>query len=658
MNFADKREMVKKAWDKFFVLKEDEISGVDDLIKESWIRCRKNNIDFTNQDIHKGDVELREEAIRKNHMLIDIARPYINELYEIIDKSNFSITLLDAYGIVLDALSNPTVESSTEFKNIDLNENRIGTNAMGTCLYLDKPVQTWAEEHCYHELHKFTTSAAPIHDIEGKLIGCIGITGFASYVSLHTLGMAKATSYAIENKIKISQSKGNSIIENYTSIIKKSISDGLIILDHNKNIVSINRRMESILQVKEEYVLGRNIDNVLVVSVDLNSLLDKEEDIFNKKTIVHLKNKEINCNISISKFKDDMGGRSFVIIINKEDSKVNFPSDNYRNSRNNSKFYSFKDIIGDSEAIKESIELAKIASQGSSNVLIMGESGTGKELFAQSIHNNSSRRNKPFIDVNCGALPISLGESELFGYEGGSYTGAKKEGQPGKFELANGGTLFLDEIGELPLSLQASLLRVIQERKVTRIGGTTSKEIDIMIIAATNRNLFEAVQNNTFRGDLFYRLNVFNINIPPLRARKEDISKTISNFIEKYNEVFNTNIEGIAESALNILFNYNWPGNVREMENIIERAVQIAKNKNIESRDLPVYIQLSVDPKVADKTANISIIEAKERETIINILKKTKGNAKVAAEILGISRATMYRKLSKLDININNFRKL
>ena len=373
---------------------------------------------------------------------------------------------------------------------------------------------------------------------------------------------------------------------------------------------------------------------------------------------MHLKNKEINCNISISKFKDDMGGRSFVIIINKEDSKVNFPSNNYRNSRNNSKFYSFKDIIGDSEAIKESIELAKIASQGSSNVLIMGESGTGKELFAQSIHNNSSRRNKPFIDVNCGALPISLGESELFGYEGGSYTGAKKEGQPGKFELANGGTLFLDEIGELPLSLQASLLRVIQERKVTRIGGTTSKDIDIMIIAATNRNLFEAVQNNTFRGDLFYRLNVFNINIPPLRARKEDISKTISNFIEKYNEVFNTNIEGIAESALNILFNYNWPGNVREMENIIERAVQIAKNKNIESRDLPVYIQLSVDPKVADKTANISIIEAKERETIINILKKTKGNAKVAAEILGISRATMYRKLSKLDININNFRKL
>lgn len=340
----------------------------------------------------------------------------------------------------------------------------------------------------------------------------------------------------------------------------------------------------------------------------------------------------------------------FVIMINKVDNKANTINSN------NDGLYSFEDIIGDSDSIKETINIAKIASQGNSNILILGESGTGKELFAQSIHNNSSRKDKPFIDVNCGALPLSLAESELFGYEGGWYTGLRKDGQPGKFELADGGTIFLDEIGELPLSIQAALLRVIQERKVMRIGATNSKDIDVMIIAATNKNLFEAVQNNTFRGDLFYRLNVFTIALPPLREHREDIPKLIASFIGKYNKIFNANVEGIAEDVLHVLTHYNWLGNIRELENIIERAVQIARNKNIQVRDLPVYLTLAVDTDGINPMRNISMIESQEYKTIASTLQNTKGNAKLASEILGISRATIYRKLSKFGLNINDFR--
>ena len=537
MSLRENRKLIDQAWYNFFVLKKDEIAGVRELIKESWYRSREYGIDYENQYMYEDDRQQQKLSINENLVFIDIARSYMDDLYKIISNTNFMITLLDREGFVIDSLVHPTLDESSEFKLINLKESRIGTNAMGTCLYLDRPVQTYGEEHCYRVLHKFTTSAAPIHNSKGNIIGCIGITGFANDISVHTLGMATAAAYAIENKIKLSQNKKNNLIIEYS----------------------------------------------------------------------------------------------------------------------NEKLYSFQDIIGDSHIIKEAINIAKIGSQGNSNVLILGESGTGKELFAQAIHNNSSRRNQPFIDVNCGALPLSLAESELFGYEGGAYTGSKKEGQPGKFELANGGTIFLDEIGELPLSIQAALLRVIQERKVVRVGGIHSREIDIMIIAATNKNLFEAVSNNTFRGDLFYRLNVFTINLPSLREHKEDIPKLSYEFIRRYNKIFNRNIKGLSDETLEVFEKYNWPGNIRELENVIQRGVQVSKDNIIRPKDLPIYITVEVDNEIS-QNKKVNLIENQEYKIIIDTLKNTKGNAKLASEILGISRSTIYRKLSKIGFNIDSLR--
>ncbi len=650
MDNKSSRKLLAQDWYNFFVLKKDITKSVKDLVKESWIRSRENEIDCFNQFIQEKDVENCERSIKENHFLIDVARPYIDELYKIINTSKFMITLLDKKGFVLDSLVNPTVANNSDCNVINLSEDRIGTNAMGTCLYLDKPVQTWAEEHCYKALQKFTTSAAPIHDIHGNLIGCIGITGFANGISVHTLGMAMSISYAIENKIRLSQDKHSTLLKSYANSINHSISDGLIIVDCKGQITSLNKAAESFLHIRESEALCLNIKDLLGAVPGFNKSIDEGREILNKKALLHVTDKTKQYNISMTKLKSGLIVMGYVILINKIDNKIDMKHDTPK-----SRLYVFEDIIGDSDSTKETIYYARIASHGNSNVLLIGESGTGKELFAQSIHSNSFRKNGPFIEINCGALPLGLAESELFGYEGGAYTGSKREGQKGKFELADGGTLFLDEIGELPLSIQAALLRVIQERKVTRIGSTNSKYVDVMIIAATNKNLFHAVQNKTFREDLFYRLNVFTINLAPLRERKEDISNLTKKFIERYNIAFNKDIEGISDEAWGIFLKYDWPGNIREFENVIERAVQIAQSDKIEARDLPIYLTVDIDINKTNKE-NISAIESQKCRAIIQELKKTKGNIKLASETLGISRATIYRKLSNLGKSINDFR--
>lgn len=651
MNYEDKRKLIAEDWNNFVVLGKNKTQEINEEVKESWKRSKINKINYEQIDIEKGDYECQKRSREKNSIFIDVSRPYMQDLYKVINNSDFMITLLDKEGFLLDVVLNTTLAEDTEFKHINLSEKRIGTNAMGTCLYLDKPIQTYAEEHFYKLLHKFTTAAAPIHNNSGALIGCIGITGFAKDVSVHTLGMAIAASYAIENKLKLYEDKNSLLLKNYTNIIHNSISDGIIVIDSNGKITSVNVVAKNMLEANQADLLNMDIQDVLIGSIDFKRFINQSLDFFNKQGVFKIGNKPIHCNISLTKLENELEVMGFIIMLSKSNGIIV-----QENKGNKNKLYSFEDIIGESDSIKETINIAKIASQGNSNILIMGESGTGKELFAQSIHNNSLRRNKAFIDINCGALPLSLAESELFGYEGGSYTGARKEGQPGKFELADGGTIFLDEIGELPLSIQAALLRVIQERKVTRIGATTSRNIDVMIIAATNRDLFKAVEEKTFRGDLFYRLNVFNINIPSLRENKEDISRLINHFIKKYNKLFNLNVEEIEEDALYILKKYDWPGNIRQLENIIERAVQLATNDKIGLRDLPSYLIMNIDYNKMDLNKSINILESKECKEIINILKKTRGNVKQASELLGIGRATVYRKIEKYNVNIDEFR--
>ncbi|HVI42497.1 MAG TPA: sigma 54-interacting transcriptional regulator, partial [Anaerovoracaceae bacterium] len=444
----------------------------------------------------------------------------------------------------------------------------------------------------------------------------------------------------------------NSVVQNYTHFINQSISDGIIVVDIQGNITSLNKAALGILGVESGNAIGAGINDIVKSPIDFRLIMNENLNFYNNEFTLSLANKTIRCKISVTNLKNGMETIGLVIVIKEIDK----PPANMISKQEN-KLFSFEDIIGESEATKKTIKLAATAARGKSNVLIIGESGTGKELFAQSIHNDSSRRDKPFIAVNCGALPVNLAESELFGYEGGAYTGSKKEGQIGKFESADSGTIFLDEIGDLPFAIQASLLRIIQDKNVVRIGGTKGKNVDIRIIAATNKNLFEAVRNNTFRIDLFYRLNVFTINVPPLRERKEDILPLIDFFIQKFNERFSADMKGLTEEALEIMLNYDWFGNVRELENTIERAVQIAQGQTIDVKDLPVYIQNIPINKLENAKKEIGMIELSEYHAIIDTLEKNGGNIRLASEQLKISRATVYRKLSKFGIDSNQFRK-
>ncbi|MGJ7911821.1 sigma 54-interacting transcriptional regulator [Neobacillus sp. LXY-1] len=290
------------------------------------------------------------------------------------------------------------------------------------------------------------------------------------------------------------------------------------------------------------------------------------------------------------------------------------------------------------------------AARGRSTVLICGESGTGKELFAHAIHNGSPRSKGKFVVVNCAAIPESLLESEFFGYEEGAFTGAKNKGKQGKFDLADGGTLFLDEIGDMSLPLQAKLLRVLQEREFYRVGGMKRIKVDVRIIAATNRNLEEMMKEGTFREDLYYRLNVISLQIPPLRERIYDVDFLINEFIHEFNHVIGTKITGIEERARKVLLAYDWPGNVRELRNVLERAVTFAENRKIKWEDLPDYVTKQISLK--EPTERISMVEHAELEAIKKALVQMKGNKVKAAKLLGISRSGLYEKLKKYNVPI------
>ena len=314
------------------------------------------------------------------------------------------------------------------------------------------------------------------------------------------------------------------------------------------------------------------------------------------------------------------------------------------------KEYSFHQILGKSKAIQAVFDLIRRVADSPTNVLITGESGTGKELVAKAIHYNSDRKEGPFVPVNCAAIPEPLLESELFGHMRGAFTDAKMD-KRGLFEEAQRGTLFLDEISELPVMLQAKILRAIQEKEIRRVGANKPIAVDVRIIAATNLNLSEEVKAKRFRDDLYYRLNVIELKLPPLRDRREDIPLLVDAFLKKCGASRGKEVKGVSESALAMLMDYAWPGNVRELENIVERAVTLTRGDKIVPEDLPSTVQgARGDRRVLDEAAERTLpLEAVEKEYILKILEKMGGNKYQAAHALGIDRKTLYRKLGEIE---------
>ena len=310
----------------------------------------------------------------------------------------------------------------------------------------------------------------------------------------------------------------------------------------------------------------------------------------------------------------------------------------------------FEPIVGRSAALRRVLRQLEVVAPTDSGVLIQGETGTGKELIAQAIHNRSTRRDRPFIKVNCAAIPSGLLESELFGHEKGAFTGAITR-KPGRFELADKGTLFLDEVGDIPLELQAKLLRVLQEREFERLGSTRTQQVDVRVVAATHRDLKQMVAEGTFRSDLYYRLHVFPLSVPPLRDRREDIPLIVRHFVDKYSQRMNRHIETISSRAWEALINYAWPGNVRELQNLIERAVILSLGTSLRA---PLQ-ELTSQEAVYSSQTQLSTLEEMEREHVIRALKESNwvtGGPKGAAAKLGMKRTTLAYRIRKLGIPV------
>ncbi|WP_353097352.1 sigma 54-interacting transcriptional regulator [Tissierella praeacuta] len=441
--------------------------------------------------------------------------------------------------------------------------------------------------------------------------------------------------------------------------VMEATNDAIVYVNKEGYIEILSNPYAKFLGVKRGEAIGKHVRDVIentrmdvVIKTGIPEIAQVQE-INGKKMIATRIPVFVNNNVvgAVGKvlFKDVDDLNSLYMKINKIEKELNLYKDEFK--KINKANYALDSIISISKSMEKLKELTKRAAKTNSNVLILGESGTGKELFAHAIHNNSRRIDAPFIKINCGAIPYDLLESELFGYEEGAFTGAKKGGKIGKFKAADGGTVFLDEIGDLPMNMQVKLLRVLQDKEIERIGSNFSEKIDIRVIAATNKDLEKMVSDGMFRLDLYYRLNVVSIKIPPLRERKEDIPIISRYLVSKISKGENIRVDKIADNTLEYLKNYDWPGNVRELENILERAINFLEEETIIK---PEHLPHKITGITRNKQIKSlkSILEEVEKQSIIDSLIVANGNKTLAANSLDISRTSLYEKISKYNIDM------
>lgn len=589
--------------------------------------------------------------IQKNKELIEIARPFMEILYNVLKGSGFSLYFTEKDGVVITIIGDEDIiEEQTKMgiiEGADMSEKSAGTNGIGTAIFEDSSLQISGEQHFINVFHVWTCSSAVIHSEDGNIIGCLNLTGRRQLAHPHTLGLVVAAVKSIENHLKVERTQKELFkAYQYLNKIMNSLNLGIFAIDTEGLIKAINKSACDMLYIKEEEVINRNVDTVLDNWKHILQQL-RNGQVYEDEEIIY-SDKKKRFNINVYPIKDKNSNITGMVGIFKDIQNVYNLVNKYisRTAK-----YTFDDIIGQSEAVQRLKEQIKSISNSPSTVLIQGESGTGKELIAQSIHNNSNRKNKSFIAINCGAIPKSLIESELFGYEEGAFTGAKRGGCPGKFELANGGTLFLDEIGEMPLDMQVNLLRVLQEGCITRIGGSKYIDVNVRIIAATNKNLKKEVENGTFRDDLYYRLSVIPIYVAPLRERNKDIEILIEHFLKIKAVKLGKPIPKIRRDIYEKLLNYTWPGNVRELENCIENIVNMDgstsfsfENKSMESeKNYCKNVSLEYD---------MCSLEELEKRAIYICVDQCEGNISKACRILGINRSTMYVKIKKYNIEV------
>jgi|YNPNPStandDraft_1061719.scaffolds.fasta_scaffold00715_4 PAS domain S-box-containing protein len=437
----------------------------------------------------------------------------------------------------------------------------------------------------------------------------------------------------------------------WTRLVLDSIADGVFTVDREGRITSFNRAAEQITGFSREEAIGQFCHeifraNICFEACPLQRTAKTHENIVNLEVnILNRENREIPVSISTSLIRDKEGEVIGCVESFRDLSLIR------ELQKEISERYSFEEIISRSKAFSRIFQVLPDIAESEATVLLCGESGTGKELFASAIHNRSRRKGGPFVKVNCGAVPESLLESELFGYKKGAFTDARQD-KPGRFKLAQGGTLFLDEIGDLSPGTQVKLLRVLERKEYEPLGAVRTERADVRILAATNRDLEAMVSAGTFREDLYYRLNVIRLEIPPLRERPEDIPLLIEHFLHRFNRMMGKQVRGVSEKALKVLLNHPYPGNVRELQNILEHAMILCKGVEIQRSHLPAYLlKEPAEPFLPGRSSpGRQILREKEREAILAVLRRHGGRVGAAARDMCMHRSTLWRKMRQLGI--------
>ncbi len=637
----DKAAHTRAQWERFQAGGEPD--DVRPLILESWKRCRALG---TPQAIPQpralsraafSDVQTQEAT------LIEVAAPILERVYESVKTFQCFLNLANASGICLRTWTGAGKVTNTVEPGTIISEKSSGTAGMPLCLHTREPVIVYGPEHYRRELHEIVCVSSPILDEGRRLLGGITISCHISLFHPWSFTFLREAAISISEQLRLRKAIAMS------DMLGEAFPDGILVIDESGSITRMNGRAQAMLNL----AAGRQPMNI----ADIFPETDWLAALRSHKPFA---NRELR---GVTEARaDGQPGSRFNLSFTPTDSgalvTMKTTSEMYTYAARTAGIqasYHFSDIKCASTLMRRTVDLAKRYAESDFTVLITGESGTGKELFAQAIHNASGRAHEPFVVVNCGALPRDLVQSELFGYVEGAFTGARKQSSPGKFELAHKGTIFLDEIGEMDPGAQVSLLRFLQNGEVTRLGGKTVRKVNVRVLAATNRNLREAIAENRFREDLFHRLNIFPLSIPPLRERKEDIMELAYFFMERLasrtpglkKRYFTS--EAAAELERRI-----WPGNVRELEHSMERLMYTAEGEMLQVTDLGMS---GISPELAAGYAQ-SVSDNEEKRLLVELLEKCNGNVAQVAALCDRGKTSLYAKLNEYGIIPKKYKKL
>ncbi|MCU5527635.1 sigma-54-dependent Fis family transcriptional regulator [Bacillus cereus] len=606
-------------WKKFINEGVLDSNRINERISESWHRCKQANV---NPHMNKGQKILSsiffQDQKKKSEIFLDIAIPQIQNMRKTIDELQMMALLIDPDGYVLSLSGNKQTLKRAKHINfiegVKWTEAAVGTNAIGTALEIEEAIMISGTEHYSVVSHSWSCAAAPIHNDDGKLIGVLDFSCPIEFSHPYMLGMVTSIAHAIEREcsIRVHQNELH-LIHRFLDVIDSD--EQVVICNHRDVIVSasksVRERINNWSRMKLEELMHHGLETKLEIPVYSNERMIG-------KCMYLKENEQMNTYSALTFIKG-----------------ITFPG-----------------VTGTSRAFQHTLEEIKLVSPTDASVYVCGETGVGKEYVARAIHENSPRKDGPFIAVNCGSLPKELIESELFGYAEGAFTGARRQGYKGKFEQANGGTLFLDEIGEVSPEMQVALLRVLQERTITPIGSSKEVPVNIRIITATHKDLLRLVEEGKFRQDLYYRLHVYPLYVPSLIERKEDIPYFIQHFCEQknWNVVF-------PKSICNQFLQHTWPGNIRELVNALERIYILSQGREICEKQVALLIQTmmgnqqQLELQVENKTEHtLNFREKIQRDSMIEALQKTNGNVSLAAKLLDVPRSTFYKRMQKYKL--------